>query len=485
MTKPTLLPCQHTFCFTCLQAHEQVRSGSLPLHCSSSLCSSTDNTLRTIVCPKCFHHHQIHSLSDLEENQSMELLINTLLCECCQQLSVSTELDTCLHCYGVFCRKCYSKHLDEHRVDSSDERLQSNQKSDSIENIFHPRSFDREDKVRSSPSLFLDDPTYGFQLKSSTPDEGDLPVLTKKKANSFLKKWIQGSRIRSSSPAEKSPSTKKRSFRRLKIPIDAFTEDTSTKDSSSETVPITPIRRFNKIFDQYNYADQHVKHCQKRQSELDRAVGKLLEVLTTKMNDNLDQISQHWKHLKQLSVDQLQSKSTRFQLWNSLWKTCCLTLDSRKQIESYIEQNDEIKAELQVLLSTLSIVNNKQFSVSLGELFDREETSTIRSFRRHLESLLSTYCEELTFITERIHFAESSFANWKNSDVEELDRIVSEWSQIIEHDYPSLIEKIANDYVTKLPQPEKILFQMLKNMKKRLLKMIAVPTVSQRTSPCW
>ena len=108
-------------------------------------------------------------------------------------------------------------------------------------------------------------------------------------------------------------------------------------------------------------------------------------------------------------------------MWNSLWKTCCLTLDSRKQIESYIEQNDEIKAELQVLLSTLSIVNNKQFPVSLSELFDREETSTIRSFRRHLESLLSTYCEELTFITERIHLAESSFANWKNSDAEEYE----------------------------------------------------------------
>ena len=466
MTKPTLLPCQHTFCLSCLEGYEQVRSGSLPPHCSSSSSLATENPLRTIICPKCLHHHQIHSLNDLEENQSMELLINTLLCEHCQQLSVSTELDTCLHCYGVFCHKCYQKHLDKHRVVSSDANFNS------IEEIFHPRSFDREDQVRSA------------ELNSLLSQENEsAAILPKKKTNSFLKKWINASRVRASSPAEKSPSTRKKNGRRPKITIETSTEDSSAKESSSGNVPITPIRRFNKIFDQYNSADQHVTQCQKRQSELDRAVGKLVEMLTTKTNDNLHQISQHWKHLKQLSIDQFQSKSTRCQVWNSLWKTCCLTLDSRKQIESYIEQNDEIKAELQVLLTTLSIVNNRHSSVSISELFDREETSTVRSFRRRLESLLSSYCEELTFITERIHVTQSCFANWRNSDVEELDRIAAEWTQIIDHDYPSLIEKISNDYVTRLPQVEKSLFQMMKNMKQRLLK-IATPTSTRRTSPC-
>jgi hypothetical protein len=59
----------------------------------------------------------------------------------------------------------------------------------------------------------------------------------------------------------------------------------------------------------------------------------------------------------------------------------------------------------------------------------------------------------------------------------DLDSITYQWTTIIEHDYPSLIEKISNDFITKIPQIEKILVQMLKNMKKRLLN-----TNNQRTS---
>ena len=105
MMKPTLLPCQHTFCFKCIQNNQQIRVGSLPVQ-SNNCSSSNDNSqMKSITCQKCSRTHLINSLTDLEENHSMELLINTLLCQTCHKLYPSNELDTCLHCYGVLCTK--------------------------------------------------------------------------------------------------------------------------------------------------------------------------------------------------------------------------------------------------------------------------------------------------------------------------------------------------------------------------------------------
>ena len=185
-------------------------------------------------------------------------------------------------------------------------------------------------------------------------------------------------------------------------------------------------------------------------------------------------------YLKQLSLDQFQTKPNRLQLFDYLLKTCCSPTDSHKQIQSYFEQNDEIKASLQVLTTTLVIVKDKQTLVTLTQLFDREEQSTIRTLQRHLETLLSAYTDELSFIIERINVYESRFAAWKNSNTTDLDSITYEWTQIIEHDYPSLIEKISNDYVSKIPQIEKLLVQMLQNMKNRLL----IPEKQSRTNVC-
>jgi hypothetical protein len=156
MLKPTLLPCQHTFCFKCIQNNQQIRVGSSPAQSNNCLLSN-DNHTKLITCQTCSRTHHINSLTDLQENQSMELLINTLLCQTCHQLYPSNELDTCLHCYGVLCQKCYDDHIQTHqndvkpnknlyRIVSTDETvnisltkksIDNNQSSDS--QIFKPR----------------------------------------------------------------------------------------------------------------------------------------------------------------------------------------------------------------------------------------------------------------------------------------------------------------------------------------------------------
>ncbi len=256
-----------------------------------------------------------------------------------------------------------------------------------------------------------------------------------------------------------------------------LTTDTKIEEPIQTAIPVTPVRRFKNLLEQYTHTREHIKQCKHRQLELDLVVQKLIEVFVLKMNETINRISQYWMHLKQLSLHQFQKKPNRFQLFDYLLKSCCSPTDSQKQIESYFEQNDEIKASLQVLTTTLVIVKDKQTLVTLTQLFDREEQSTICTLQRHLQTLLSSYTDDLSFIIERINVYESRFASWKNSNTMDLDSITYEWTQIIDHDYPTLIEKISNDYISKIPQIEKLLIQMLQNMKSRLL----IPEKQTRT----
>ena len=287
---------------------------------------------------------------------------------------------------------------------------------------------------------------------------------------------------RSSQPVKKFSSL--RNARRLKIPIDKDVEETPLRELPSPTaVPVTPVRRFLNLFDQYTQTDQLIKQYKHRQSQLDLAVQKLIEVLMIKSNENIARISLYWIYLRQVSLDRFPSHTNPFQILNCLFPTCCSTIESQKQLESYFKEHDEIQAALQVLSTTILIVSQQHSLATIHQLFDREEQTTVRLLRRHLESLLSSYRDELSFITERIHIYEARFATWKNSNTLELESLAYEWTHIVEHDYPSLIEKISNDFLSKISPIEDVLLQMLKNMRKRLLS-INSNAGSKRTSLC-
>ncbi|CAF0759919.1 unnamed protein product [Adineta steineri] len=485
MMKPTLLPCQHTFCYKCLQ---NLHNSSIP----------NDNQIKLITCPKCSVSHRINSLENLEQNHSIQLLINTLLCETCQQINPSNQLDTCFYCFSVHCPKCYDQHVENHKTDmitnrnlyritSADEIRPSSiiENNQIIENkpILRLKSFNIE-KQSTTQSNKQNIDTEQTEDENSDPSQ---PVNPKKKSN-YLRKLIKSSRHRHSTPTctkESISTIKKTSSAKLPnrptIIIDIDIDDKSKTETTPLIVPVTPVRKFMSFNEQYMHTAEYITQCKQRQSELNRSVKKLIEVLTKKTTETINQISDYWMHLKQLALDQFQSKTPRFQLFNYLLKNCCSILDSRKHLESYFEQNDEIKAALQVLLTTLLIVDDQQTPLTISQSFDREEQTTLGRLRRHLELLLASYSDELSFIVERQNVYESRFAAWKNWNATDLDSISYEWSQIIEHDYPSLVEKISNDFITKTPQTEKVLLEMMKNTKKRLLNMENQGT-NQRTS---
>ena len=116
MLKPMVLPCQHIFCFNCINNSKKVRSNSLLIYSTNSFVSCSNQKI-IIKCRICLITHYLKSLSDLQENQSMKLLVNTLSCETCQQLYSSNQIDTCLYCFRVFCPKCYEIHTENHRND--------------------------------------------------------------------------------------------------------------------------------------------------------------------------------------------------------------------------------------------------------------------------------------------------------------------------------------------------------------------------------
>jgi len=207
----------------------------------------------------------------------------------------------------------------------------------------------------------------------------------------------------------------------------------------------------------FQLSSERFNQFKRRQTELDRSVQKLMENVKIQTNENINQISKYWSYLKQVSLDKYLPKTNNLQLFDYLLKSNY----ANKQIKLHLEDNDELKAALQILSTTLSIVHDKCSFPTINQLFDNEEKTMIENLRYQLESLLSSYTNELSLIRARIHFYESNFNEEKKFD----------WIQIIQIDYPCLIENISNDFNIKIPQIEQILIEMLRNMKKCLLNI--------------
>jgi hypothetical protein len=202
---------------------------------------------------------------------------------------------------------------------------------------------------------------------------------------------------------------------------------------------------------------ERITHFKQRQIELDRAVEKLLETIKYQTNKNIKQISKYWSYIKQTSLDKYQPKGNTYQLFDYLLKSTYFN----REYELFFEQNDEITAALQVLSTTLSIVHEQHSYTVINRSFDEEEKLMREQLQSQLESLLSSYTDELSFMRERIRFYQTNGNGEKDFD----------WIRIIQIDYPYLIEKISNDFLIEIPRIEQILLQLLRNTKKHLLNI--------------
>nr|XP_026491584.1 RING finger protein nhl-1-like [Vanessa tameamea] len=126
LSEPKMLPCQHTFCFTCLKTYV--------------------SDLPVISCPICRTRIQIHGPSFVEDLPS-NLYIDTLLsmvgvsvtpktetppvtptnmssvelfaagirCSHCRSVCDNSDISSCEHCKQNYCRVCWSQHLEDMR----------------------------------------------------------------------------------------------------------------------------------------------------------------------------------------------------------------------------------------------------------------------------------------------------------------------------------------------------------------------------------
>lgn len=200
-----------------------------------------------------------------------------------------------------------------------------------------------------------------------------------------------------------------------------------------------------------------IDRSKKRQMELDRTADKLIETIQYEANKNIEQIFQYWSHIKYISLEKYQPKLNPHYLFDYLFNCNYFT----QNYDIYLEQNDEIKAALQVLSTTLSIVHEEQSFAILNDIFDMEEKTARENLQYRLNYLIESYREELSIIRHSIQVYQSCTHEDKSFD----------WIQMIQIEYPCFIEKLSNDFNIKLPQIESNLLQLIRNTKKALVNL--------------
>ncbi|CAF0963918.1 unnamed protein product [Rotaria sp. Silwood1] len=234
-----------------------------------------------------------------------------------------------------------------------------------------------------------------------------------------------------------------------------FQPSLASTEGPVETVKCLPLASACEPVLKYIYlSPKDIDYYKKRQNELHHTVQVLIERLKIQTNENINQISKYWSYLKQLCLNGIQPQTSFNQLCNYLIKP----INSNKQFEYYLKQNDEIGGLLQIMSNTLHGVQYRYSSSTINRLFDCEEEMMIDNLRSELEFLLSSYFDTLTIINEFSSFSQTSLQEVNNFHLRE----------IIKNDYPSLVEKISNDFITKVPQVDQMLVKMLRNIKKHL-----------------
>ena len=218
-----------------------------------------------------------------------------------------------------------------------------------------------------------------------------------------------------------------------------------------EPSPITPTPESPPI------SPDRINHSKQRQIELDRTVDKLIETIKYETNKTIEQIFQYWSYIKRTSLEKYQPKNNPYQLFDYLFK--CNYFN--RNYDCFFEEHDELKAALQVLSTTVDIVEKKHSFLELADAFEQAEKIVREKLQYHLESLISSYMVELSFIRERIRFYQL--------DGNESKTV--EWMQIIQTEYPCLIEKLSNDFLTEIPSIECHLMELIRETRKSLLNL--------------
>ncbi|CAF4529692.1 unnamed protein product, partial [Didymodactylos carnosus] len=135
-------------------------------------------------------------------------------------------------------------------------------------------------------------------------------------------------------------------------------------------------------------------------------------------------------------------------------------------LRTYLKNNDEINAALQVFYTNLVILLHQtpsQTSININnsynlinQLFEREEQTTLKSIRKESAQTLGIYAQELEKLQIQVETQSDDFLKWKNSNIIELDEIKEQWSISVDVTYPKLIEKISTDFIQIQTQDETI-----------------------------